>query len=110
MIKHIVCWKLKEENKEENCRKIKQMLEDLIPVIKEIKSLEVGVNFNFSENSFDLCLVSEFESAEDLEKYKVNENHVKVSKFVRSVIEDRISVDYNICLCTIRRFLGIYQK
>lgn len=95
MIKHVVCWKLKEENKAENCEKIKNMLEGLVSVISEIESLEVGINCNLSDMAFDLCLISEFKSKEDLEKYQTNCNHVKVSKFVRSVIKERIVVDYN---------------
>ena len=95
MIKHVVCWKLKDENKAENCEKIKNMLEGLIPVISERESLEVGINENSSDMAFDLCLISEFKTKEDLEKYQINENHVKVSNFVRSVIKERIVVDYN---------------
>lgn len=94
MITHIVIWKMKEENKEENMKIIKEKLESLPPIIKEIKKLEVGINCNTSDAAYDLCLLSEFETNEDLESYQVNPNHVEVSKFVRSVITDRKVIDF----------------
>lgn len=94
MITHIVIWKMKEENKAENMSIIKEKLESLPPLIKEIKKLEVGINYNSSDAAYDLCLLSEFETKEDLDSYQVNPYHVEVSKFVRSVIEDRKVVDF----------------
>ena len=44
MIKHVVVWKLKEENKAENAKKLKEMLDALPPIISEIKSFQVGIN------------------------------------------------------------------
>lgn len=95
MVKHIVIWKLKDENKKENAAEIKRRLENLVSIVKEIKSLEVGINFKTSDAAFDLCLICEFENEDDLNSYQVNENHVKVSKFVRSVITDRKVIDFN---------------
>ena len=95
MVKHIVIWKLKDENKKENAAEIKKRLENLVGIVKEIKSLEVGINFNSSDSAYDLCLICEFENEDDLKSYQVNENHVKVSKFVRSVITDRKVIDFN---------------
>ncbi len=94
MIKHIVIWKLKEENKEENKKIIKEKLENLVGKIDEIKFLQVGINYNKSDMAYDLCLISEFLTDEDLQSYQVNPLHVEVSKFVRSVIEDRKVIDY----------------
>ena len=62
MIKHIVMWKLKDNNKEENAKKIKTMLEGLKSEIKEIEEIEVGININKSDASMDVCLVSVFKS------------------------------------------------
>ena len=50
MIKHIVMWKLKESaegrTKQENAWMIKQELEQLKGTIREIVSLEVGINID----------------------------------------------------------------
>lgn len=65
MVKHVVAWKLKDEaegnNKEKNAKIIKENLERLKDVIKEIKHIEVGININTSNAAFDLVLYSEFE-------------------------------------------------
>lgn len=98
MVKHVVAWKLKGEaegnNKEKNAKIIKENLERLKDIIKEIKHIEVGININTSNAAFDLVLYSEFESLEDLEKYQNHPEHVKVAEFIGKVREDRIVVDY----------------
>ncbi|MBA2861905.1 Dabb family protein [Methanococcus maripaludis] len=98
MIKHIVMWKLKEnaedKKKFENAKIIKTNLESLKEVIPEIKYIEVGIDSKKFENNYDVVLVSEFNSFEDLEIYQKNEEHLKVAEFVKSVAESRIAVDY----------------
>ncbi|MFR5265880.1 Dabb family protein [Clostridium sp.] len=94
MIKHIVMWKLKEENKEKNAMKIKNDLEALKDKIEELKSIEVGINFNESEAAYDVVLYSEFESKEDLDSYQNNKDHKEVGAFVRTCVIDRKVVDY----------------
>ena len=93
MLKHIVTWKMKEENKAENMADIKSRLEALVGVIDEIKSLEVGINENGGE--YDIILITEFEDKKALETYDQHPSHQEVRKFVRSVVETRIAVDFN---------------
>ncbi len=93
MLKHIVTWKMKEENKAENMAEIKSRLEALVGVIDEIKSLEVGINENGGE--YDIILITEFEDKKALETYDQHPAHQEVRKFVRSVVETRIAVDFN---------------
>ena len=93
MLKHVVTWKVKEENKQENMEKMKKMLEALVGVIDEIKSLQVGINENGGE--YDIILITDFENKEALQTYDAHPNHQEVRKFVRSVVESRVAVDYN---------------
>lgn len=94
MIKHIVMWKLKDDNKEENAKKIKTMLEGLKGKIKEIEEIKVGININKSDSSMDVCLVSVFNSLEDLNIYQNHKEHVKIATFVREVSKERKVVDF----------------
>jgi hypothetical protein len=96
MIKHIVMWKLKEENKEANIELMKSKLESLPAKLSVIKDFEVGVDFDKSARAFDVVLVSSFESKEALEEYKVNPDHVEVAQFIGSVVEAGKVVDYEI--------------
>ena len=98
MIKHIVIWKLKDfgegARKSENAQNIKVQLEGLKNKIKEVSSLEVGININDSASSYDVVLYSEFASLEDLKKYQNHPEHVKVGDFIIKVRLDRKVVDY----------------
>ena len=93
MLKHVVTWKMKEENKLENMMEIKKRLEALVGVIDEIKSLQVGINENGGE--YDIILITDFEDKKALETYDAHPAHQAVRQFVRSVVETRIAVDYN---------------
>lgn len=93
MIKHIVMWKFKD-GEEENMMKFRERLLALKGQIPEIRAMEVGINVNPSERSFDAVLVSEFDSLEDLRSYSVNPLHVAVSEFCKSIRTQSVSVDY----------------
>lgn len=99
MIKHIVMWKLKDSaegnSKAVNAQLIKDKLESLKGVIKEIKFMEVGINAENSEaGNYDVLLISEFESFETLEIYQKHPLHKHVGEFVAKVRETRACVDF----------------
>ncbi len=98
MIKHIVMWKLKDEaeglTKAENALWMKQNLEALAGVVPELLSVEVGININTSESAYDAVLVSTFHSMDDLAKYKVHPEHVKISAYCKLIRESRVACDY----------------
>ena len=101
MIKHIVCWKLKEQAEShlaiENAFKIKSLLEALISKIPQIGKLEIGINeASAPSTNWSLVLYSEFDSWEDLQAYQSHPEHVKAGAFVKSVTELRSCVDYKI--------------
>lgn len=92
MIKHIVMWKFKE-NEEANIKKFLKGLNQLKEIIPEIKNMETGININ-PKNEYDAILISEFETLEDLEKYKTNPNHLKVSALCKEIRIARQAIDY----------------
>lgn len=96
MIMHIVMWKFIDDNKKENMNTFKKLLMQLPPIISEIKHMEVGKEVNVDNGNFDMVLVSEFKSLEDLEAYKEHPAHVKVSAFCKTIRTDRTCVDYEI--------------
>ncbi len=100
MIKHIVMWKLKEiaagGTKIENAKKMKLQLESLKDKIKQIKFIEVGINFINSDEAYDVVLYSEFETEENLSIYQNHQEHLKVANFVKSIIDKRAVVDYKV--------------
>ena len=101
MVKHVVCWKLKEEaegnTKLQNALLAKNMLEDLREVIEEIRSIRIGINApGTPEGNWDLILESEFTTLRDLDTYANHPDHLKVVEFIKKVVEGRICVDYAI--------------
>jgi hypothetical protein len=98
MIKHMVMWKLKDfaegAKKSENAQNIKVQLEGLKNKIKEVRSMEVGININDSADSYDVALYSEFASLEDLKKYQNHPEHAKVGDFIIKRRLDRKVADY----------------
>lgn len=94
MIRHIVMWKFKE-NEEENKKKFLEGLKSLYGVIPEIKYMEVKESIN-DNNKFDACLISDFDSLEDLHTYKEDPRHVKVSELCKSIRVDRAAIDIEI--------------
>ena len=96
MIKHIVFFNLKEDNKAENASKMKTILEDLVGKIDEIVELEVGLDFSNTEASYDVALYSTFKSQEDLNAYAIHPLHVECVNFIKTVIMKRSVVDYEI--------------
>ena len=93
MIRHIVMWKFKEDQ-HENMLVFKERLLALKGQIPEIRDMEVGININPSERSFDAVLVSTFDSMEALKSYSVNPLHVAVSDFCKTIRTQSASVDY----------------
>jgi len=99
VIKHIVGWNFKEELSQQenynNAKKVKEKLEGLKAKIKEIKAIEVIIE-PLKSGSFDVILISEFDSIETLEAYQIHEEHLGVSSFVGAVLKNRKCIDYEI--------------
>jgi len=94
MIVHIVMFKFKENNKEQNLQQVKQLLQELLPQIKELKSIEVGINLSKSDRAWDMSLYSTFDSLDDLSIYATHPSHLDVLEVIRSVILESKVVDY----------------
>ena len=89
MIRHIVMWKFREGT-EEKADEFLTKLAALDGVIPQLKKCEVARNIG--EGNYDAVLVSEFESMDDLNAYKVDPRHVAVSDICKSIRADRVAV------------------
>ena len=94
MIVHIVMFKFKEENKQENVANVKALLEGLLGKIAPLLSMEVGADVSKSERAMDLVLTSVFETKEDLQTYAVHPAHLEVLDVIKAVTERSMVVDY----------------
>ena len=98
MVKHIILWKLKEsmscEEKQAARLEAKKRLESLNGKIDGMISLRVIIDSLPTSNA-DMMLDSAFETAEALAGYQVNPLHLEAAGYVRSVVENRLCLDFN---------------
>ena len=97
MIKHVVMWKFAEtaegKTRAENMEWVRENLLALPAVIPEIKYMEVGRDVNGTDMSYDMMLITEFESLEALHTYKVHPAHMAVASYVAKVKTARVVLD-----------------
>ena len=96
MIRHVVMWKFKDENKKNNMLHAREILYALKPVIPELRRMEIGFDVSGTDMSYDMMLLTEFDSVEDMKTYAAHPEHLKVSSFIRSVILQRVVLDCEI--------------
>lgn len=94
MIKHIVCFKLKDNSKE-NVLKTAEILKSMDGKVDLIRDIEVGVDFLHSERSYDIILQVVLDDEKALDDYQNDEYHCSVvKKHMHAVRESSIAVDY----------------
>ena len=94
MIKHIVCFKLKD-NSEANCLKTTEILLSMEGKVPTLRGIEVGVDFLHSDRSYDIILQVLLDSPEALEEYQNDPYHCGVvKKHMHAVREASVAVDY----------------
>lgn len=96
MIKHIVCFKLKDNGKE-SCEKAAEIFRSMEGKVPQLRSIQVGIDFLHSPRSYDIILETTFDSKEELENYQKDPYHCDVvKKYIHSVQETSIAIDYEI--------------
>jgi hypothetical protein len=100
MIRHVVMWKFKDEaegkTKAENMAVVKDSLYALVPIIPEIKRMEIGIDVKHTDMSMDFMLLTEFDSMEALAFYAGHPDHVAVAAYLGKVVEKRVVLDCEI--------------
>lgn len=101
MIRHIVMFQFKEEaegrSKQENVQITKDMLDALPGKIPWIRSSQTAINASYADSTnYDLLLISDFDSFEDLQNYIVHPDHKAVGAFMRPVRINRTCIDIEI--------------
>lgn len=95
MIKHIVFFKLKDSSPE-SVNRTATVLRNMQGRIPQLVSLEVGVDVIRSERSYDISLIAEVQSLEDLQSYHIHPVHQDVIQHMNEFKESSIAVDYEL--------------
>lgn len=91
MLFHVVAYRLTDSAAVERAVALLRSLEG---EVDELRDLEVGANVLPSARAFDLCLVAQFESVEDLRRYQENPFHQEVAGELRKLVAESMSVDF----------------
>ena len=94
MITHIVLFKLAEPSAD-NLAATRAKLLSMEGRIPQLRHLEAGVDVIRSERSYDIALLTRFDSLDDLQAYQVHPYHAgEVVPHMKSVCSSIVAVDY----------------
>ena len=95
MIRHIVMFKIKEAYKSE----IPQLVQNFFGMkgrIEGMLDLEAGADILHSDRSYDLALVTVFDSMDSFRAYQTHPVHQPVRKRIHEVRETSVACDFEI--------------
>ncbi len=93
MVKHIVFFKLNENNKK-NVNEVKNKLLSLKEHIDVLQHIEVGINFADEDRAYDIALLTDFNTKEDLKIYASHAYHLEVINYIKKVALSSKVVDF----------------
>lgn len=97
-IRHVVAWRLAatdEAERSAHADDIVRRLTSLVGVVPSILSLSAGAEALYVGTNWDVVLIADFADQEGLEAYQVHPAHKEVGAFIRSVVADRVAVDFS---------------
>ena len=91
MIRHIVMWKFREGTQAQADEFLRALaaLDGAIPCIRAmqvLRSAEAG-------SAYDAVLISDFDTLEDVQRYKDDPRHRAVAALCKAIRTDRVSID-----------------
>jgi hypothetical protein len=96
MVKHIVCFKLKQPDAL-LLGQTRNILESMKGQVPMLRSIEVGIDALHSNRSYDIVLITSFDSFEDLAEYQNDAYHCSVvKKHMHAISESSVAVDYSL--------------
>jgi hypothetical protein len=94
MVTHIVLFKLTEPTAD-NLSTTQAKLLSMQGKIAQLRHLEAGIDVIHSERSYDIALVTKFDSLADLQEYQVHPYHAgEVGPHMKSVCSSIVAVDF----------------
>jgi hypothetical protein len=95
VITHIILVKLKNSN-EGSINSMKNKLLGMKGKIESLKDLSVGADFVHAEISYDIAMIAQFNSKEDLNAYITHPAHIEVGKYIEDVQAKVVAVDFEV--------------
>jgi hypothetical protein len=83
-----------DEDRLQKTNKIKSTFLPLRNIINVVESYEVAINSRKTEFSYDVALISEFNTWNDLETYINHPEHKKAIDFCKDIEKEKALIDY----------------
>jgi len=99
MIRHVVTWKLANEDAEARAveaAEVARRLNALDGVVPQLQSISAGANTLYPEANWDVTLVADFADVAALEGYQTHPAHEEAAGYIRSVVAGRVAVDFEV--------------
>ena len=94
MVTHIVLFKLSDPTAK-NLSATRDKLLGMHGKIAQLRHLEAGIDVIRSERSYDIALLTKFDSLQDLQEYQVHPYHAgEVIPHMKSVCSSIVAVDF----------------
>lgn len=94
MVTHIVMFKLSDPSPD-NLSITRDKLLSMSGKIAQLRHLEAGIDVIRSERSYDIALITKFDSLQDLQEYQVHPYHAgDVIPHMKSVCSSIVAVDF----------------
>lgn len=97
-LRHVVSWRLAAEDaptKAGHAAAIVSGLRSLVGVVDDIRSLDAGTDIAGGGN-WDVVLIADFDDLDAVARYQVHPAHEKVAGYIRSVVAERMAVDFEV--------------
>lgn len=95
MIRHIVLFKIKDEYKDEILQLVKNFY-GMKGKIEGMIDLEAGADVLHSERSYDLALITVFDTMEAFQAYQTHPVHMPVKKRMHEVRSASVACDFEV--------------
>jgi hypothetical protein len=98
-VRHVVSWKLAADDpavRAQQAAEVARRLLALDGVVPQLRAISAGANMAYPDANWDVTLVADFDSIDDLEAYQVHPAHEEVVAYVRSVVASRVAVDFEL--------------
>ena len=99
MIRHIVEFTLRatdEVQRQADVEGMRERLTALLGVVAGVSSIEVSRDLGLVDGHWDVVLVTEHASNEELEAYQKHPAHQAVVAWISTVVSQRATVDYEL--------------
>ena len=94
MVKHIVCFKLRDADDTKALR-VREILLSMVGNVPTIRHIESGCDILHSGRSYDVILIVDVDDRAALDAYANDPYHCKIVKtYIHSVVETSVTVDY----------------